>query len=54
VIAGIVNRTVETLEQGLASNPAEQEYLQLSLLLRARGENEEASTVLDLGKTQAK
>ena len=45
--SGIVNRSIDTLVQSLESNPAEQGYVQLSLLMRARGEKEGASTVLE-------
>ena len=43
----LVAQSVAKLEQGLARQPAERGYLQLSLLMRARGENEEAATVLE-------
>jgi tetratricopeptide (TPR) repeat protein len=44
--SAMVDQTVQTLERSLANAPSQRDYLKLSLLLRAKGKEREAVSVL--------
>lgn len=43
----MVDQTIETVEHSLAGTPSESSYLKLSLLLRAKGKDSDASSILE-------